>query len=114
MSTRILRKVAVASTDIGNQKTVRFDRVNFAYGTIPAASYTAGDLLVFNTIDAKDIVDVRLVPTGGTAVSVYNNADFTQPIRLAVGTVASDIVYRVDFIRGTGKKLSIQTVASAS
>ena len=114
MSTHNLRKVAVASTDIANQKVARFDRINLAYGTIPAASYVAGDTLVFSQIDAKDIVDVRLTPTNGTPISVYNNADFTQPIRLAVGAVASDIVYRIEFVRGTGKKLTVLTAASAS
>ena len=104
MATKTVQKLSTSTSQIGGLKTSRYEKLEVAYGVIPAASYTLGDTISFAGVRSKDIVDATIVVHTDSPVTlrVYPGTDLTSALPIATLTKA-DISYIINYVRGSGK-----------
>ena len=87
-------------------KRSRYEKMEVAYGKIPAAAWQDGDTLSFTQIPLLNLIHARFVSSSGTnnELEIFTGADLTNPINwnLVAGS-ETDISYVISYIRGTGK-----------
>lgn len=107
MAIRKLKKVAVDTTDIGNLKSSRYEKLQVSYGSISAASYELLDTLVFADVPARDIIRATIVAhtsaTTSVSLEVYPATDSSVPLTLSGVTAACDVSYVIEYVRGSGR-----------
>ena len=94
-------------------KRTRYEKMETAYGKIPAAAWAVGDTLVFDQIPMLALVNAKFVASDGTTpeLELFHGQSLTDAIAWditagAVGGAAATISYVVEYIRGTGKVAS--------
>lgn len=106
MASRSVKKLAVATTDIGGLKSSRYEKLQVSYGSIEASSYDLLDTIVFSDVPAQSLVRATFVAHDVSPVTleVYpGTADLSLP--LTVGSLSSPvkISYVIEYSRGGGR-----------
>ena len=98
-----------ATGDMGTvaAKRTRYEKMETAYGKIPAAAWEVGDTLIFDQIPMLALVHAKFVAGAGDgqALELFHSADLSSDINWDIvndGDTAT-ISYVVEYIRGTGK-----------
>lgn len=108
MPIRNVKKIAVASTDLGGLKSSRYEKLQVSYGTIGAGAYTLGDTLEFADVPSQDIIRATVIAHGAdpAVLEVFpgsnNTGTFTLKLPSTVNT-AVKLSYIIEYIRGTGR-----------
>ncbi len=94
---------------MGNQaaRRTRYEKMETAFGKIPAAAWADGDVLVFDQLPMKELIHAQFVVGEGTntEAEVFYGADISSPIYYNIGALSAttDISYVISYIKGTGK-----------
>ena len=105
MAEKIIKKVAVAATDIAGQKSSRYEKMQVSFGVVEASDYEVGDTLVFSDVPSLDIIKAVVIAHADSPVTleIYPGTDVSDAIPLVVGADPVKISYVIEYIRGTGK-----------
>lgn len=121
MATKVVANSQTGTMGNKALKRSRFEKMETAYGRIPAAAYTIGDTLNFN-LPAKELIHAKFVfgtslagkvdpqtpntATHAEALELLHGASLSSAIvwNCGAGAVAEDINYVIHYIRGTGKQ----------
>jgi len=86
-------------------KRTRYEKMEVAYGKIPAAAWSNGDVLVLDQIPMKQLIHAHFVASAGNTpeLEIFSQADLSEALyyNLANNSTA-DISYVISYIRGTG------------
>ena len=105
MANKSVRKLASASDQISGLKTSRYEKASVAYGVIEQGAISWNDVLVFDDINSKDIIEAKITAHTQTpsSVEVLPGTNLENPLSLAItGATPSKISYVIHYIRGTG------------
>jgi hypothetical protein len=98
---------APAAGTMGNKafKRSRYEKMETAYGYIPADVYTINsDTLVFN-LPAKELIHAKFVFAGGANPSyeLFTGSTINSPVSFDVGTTTEAVIhYVIHYLRGHG------------
>ena len=93
-------------------KRSRYEKMETAYGKIPAAAWAVGDTLIFDQIPMLALVHAKFVastPSGTTnELELFHGADLSSAVAWDLNAepaaaAAATISYVVEYIRGTGR-----------
>ncbi len=93
-------------------KRTRYEKMETAYGKIPAAAWAVGDTLIFDQIPMLALVHAKFVAstpsTTTNSLELFHGADLTSAIAWDLNAEPADaaaatISYVIDYVRGTGK-----------
>lgn len=84
-------------------KRTRYEKLEVAYGKIPAAAYAVGDTLSFDHSPVKSLVHAKFT-ANGHALEVFHGADLSSALAFDIlnSSSTSDISYVISYIKGTG------------
>lgn len=109
MATKKVKKLAVATSDLGGLKSSRYEKLQVSYGYIPASTISTGDVLSFADVPSADILRATLIAHEATPVvlEVFPGSDVSSQLSMnllqGAGSVTCRISYVIEYIRGTGK-----------
>ena len=109
MATRKVKKVAVATTDIGGLLSSRYEKLQASYGVIAPTDYAVGDSIVFADVPSKSIIRATVVahdPQAPAVLDVYPGSDKNNAFTLSLPVGVSgpvEISYIIEYVRGTGR-----------
>lgn len=85
-------------------KRTRYEKMETAYGKIPAAAWAEGDTLIFDQIPMLSLVHAKFV-SNGEILELFHGTDLTSDIDWDIlnDGDSADVSYVVSYIRGTGK-----------
>jgi hypothetical protein len=94
-------------TNTNAAKRTRYEKMETAYGKIPAAAWADGDTLQFTEIPMLNLIHARFVASVGSTpeLELFSGADLSSPIDWNLansGNTTGDISYVISYIRGTG------------
>lgn len=119
MAAKVVANSATGTMGTKALKKSRFEKMETAYGRIPAAAYVVGtDTIVIN-LPAKELIHAKFLfgatsgqtdptvantATHAEALELFHGADLSGNVtwNLGAGAVAADINYVIHYIRGTG------------
>lgn len=104
MADKIVKNSATGSMGIKAFKRSRYEKMETAYGLVPAAAYTINtDTLVFN-IPAKELVYAKFVYAGdGSSYELFTGSDLSGDLEFVLpNTTEEDIHYVIHYLRGHG------------
>lgn len=94
-------------------KRTRYEKMEVAYGKIPATAWAVGDTLIFDQIPMLDLVHARFVASAGDTpeLELFHGADLSSDIDWDINAAPTDaagatISYVISYIRGTGRVAS--------
>lgn len=104
MALQVVKNSSTGTMGINAARRSRYEKLEVAYGKVPAASYANGDTLQFAEAPSRSIVYARFVSGAGDVLEIFSGTNVAAPIAwtLAGGAVA-DINYIIEYIRGSGK-----------
>ena len=94
-------------------KRTRYEKMETAYGKIPAAAWEVGDTLIFDQIPMLSLVHAKFVASAGSTneLEIFHGADLSSAIAWDLNAepaaaAAATISYVIEYVRGTGKVAS--------
>lgn len=88
----------------------RYEKMETAYGKIPAAAWAVGDTIIFDQIPMLSLVHAKFVASAGSTneLEIFHGADLTSAITWDLNAepaaaAAATISYVVEYVRGTGR-----------
>lgn len=94
-------------------KRTRYEKMETAYGKIPAAAWAVGDTLIFDQIPMLSLVHAKFVASAGSTneLEIFHGADLSSAIAWDLNAepaaaAAATISYVIEYVRGTGKVAS--------
>lgn len=94
-------------------KRTRYEKMETAYGKIPAAAWAVGDTLIFDQIPMLALVHAKFVASAGSTneLEIFHGADLSSAIAWDLNAepaaaAAATISYVIEYVRGTGKVAS--------
>ena len=85
-------------------KRTRYEKMETAFGQIPAEAFDIGDTLSFDNFPMKELIHAKF-KAGTTELEIFSGADLTSAVRWDLAQddgLTADIDYVVEYIRGTG------------
>jgi hypothetical protein len=118
MANKQVKSSATGTMGINAAKRARYERSEVAYGKIPAAAYTTGDVLVFNAIPMKELIHARFV-AGSASLELFNSADLAVAHNFDIASadevdIDYVVIYRQGNINGTETPIKLTTLSTAS
>lgn len=94
-------------------KRTRYEKMETAYGKIPAAAWAVGDTLIFDQIPMLSLVHAKFVASAGSTneLEIFHGADLSNAVAWDLNAepaaaAAATISYVIEYVRGTGKVAS--------
>jgi len=104
MAEKIVKNSATGTMGTKAFKRSRYEKMETAYGIVPAAAYTINtDTLVFN-LPAKELVYAKFVYAGdGTSLELFTGSDLSTSTEFVLPSpTEEDIHYVIHYLRGHG------------
>lgn len=103
MATVQVKNSSTGTMGTSAAKRTRYEKMETAYGKIPAAAYAVGDTLSFDDLPMKELVHARFTGNG-EVLEVFHGASLASALAFDVSNTAAtaDISYVIHYKKGTG------------
>lgn len=121
MATKNVKKLAIATSDIGGLKSSRYEKIQVSYGAIASSAYSLGDTIAFSEVPALDIIKATVVAhsTNPAVLDVYPASSKSNTFNLNIPGASApvDLSYIIEYVRGASssgnQKISVTVGSSA-